>query len=73
MAAALTAALTAARSPRDVSRATVPQVRKRAKRSYGVSGADDSDALLAMDGLLPPSVLAYIVRHALYKDLALKQ
>ena len=52
------------------SNASSTEVRKRAKYTYGrdLSGGESGLlALVAMDGLVPPAVLAYIVRHRLYK------
>jgi nicotinic acid mononucleotide adenylyltransferase len=58
------------------SNAASTEVRKRARAAYydelAAGGDGGSLALRAMDGLVPPTVLAYIVRHALYKDLAFK-
>ena len=55
------------------SNATSTELRKRAKftslRELSVAGEHESN-LRAMDGLLPPSVLAYIRRHRLHEDLA---
>jgi len=58
------------------SNASSTEVRKRAKYTYGrdLSGGEAGIlALVAMDGLVPPAVLAYIVRHRLYKNLAYKE
>ena len=43
------------------SNASSTELRKRARRG---------DDLSAMDGLLPPAVLAYIRRHQIFKHLA---
>jgi len=58
------------------SNASSTEVRKRAKYTYGRhmhEGSSGLLALVAMDGLVPPAVLAYIIRHKLYKDLAYKE
>jgi len=58
------------------SNASSTEVRQRAKYTYGRHlgrGNAGIMALVAMDGLVPPAVLAYIIRHQLYKDLAYKE
>jgi hypothetical protein len=51
------------------SNASSTEVRKRAKYSWKQKHAERGGSLSAMEGLVPPAVLAFALRYKLFKDL----